>query len=100
LRAGCKNDDKNAESHVASRAPSQREKNGEYHCEGSLSPGMRFASLLDLPYNAITGLIELPAITEAVANTPEPVAAQFFVDHGRDREFQALYGDLELESVK
>jgi len=61
---------------------------------------MRFASLLDLPYNAITGLIDLPAITETVPNTPEPVAAQFFVDHGRDGEFQALYGDLDLEFIR
>jgi hypothetical protein len=61
---------------------------------------MRFSGLLDPPHNANTGVIDLQAIAEAVPKAPQPVATQFFADHGRKEEFQALYGHLKLGPIE
>lgn len=57
---------------------------------------MRFSDLLDLPFDAGTGAIDIRSILDAAPNVPESVAQQFLADHGRKSEFQEHYAHLDL----
>lgn len=60
---------------------------------------MRFSEILDLPYDPGSGKPSFDAVSAALPDIPEEVAAQFIVDHGRNPDFQAQYADLELGSI-
>jgi hypothetical protein len=61
---------------------------------------MQFSDLMDLPFDPRSDLIELDAVISALPNTPEAVARQVFVDHGRKEEFQAAYGCLDISAIE
>lgn len=60
---------------------------------------MRFSEILDLPYDPGSGKPSFDAVSAALPGTPEEVAAQFFIDHGRNPDFQAQYADIELGTI-
>lgn len=60
---------------------------------------MKFADLLDLPYDTNTGIIAVEAILAAVPNTPLSVAQQFYADHGRKHDHQSTYWHLPIDQL-
>ena len=60
---------------------------------------MKFAALLQLPYDKNTGIVDLDDILAHLPNTPLEVAKQFFADHGRNGAFQAQYGRIDLNDI-
>ena len=61
---------------------------------------MLFSHLLKLPYNQNTLVIDIPSIVSKLPNTPLPVVQQLYADHGRNEDFQELYGNLNIVGLK
>ncbi len=60
---------------------------------------MIFSDLTALPYDRRSGIIDLAALRRALPETPEPVAQQFYADHGRKDEFQNVYRGLRIDHL-
>jgi hypothetical protein len=60
---------------------------------------MQFSDLLDLPFDANTGIIDAKAIAGTLPTTPTEVALQFYADHGRKDDFQHAYGKLKISQI-
>jgi hypothetical protein len=61
---------------------------------------MKFSDLLSLPYDVSGGRIQINALERALPSTPRDVAEQFFVEHGRNPDFQQQYSDIQLCKLK
>lgn len=60
---------------------------------------MKFADLMNLRFDESTNVICHDALCEVLPNTPSEVLEQVFRDHGRNGEFQALYGHIEIDRI-
>ncbi|MEO8313235.1 MAG: hypothetical protein ABI645_00440 [Pseudomonadota bacterium] len=58
-----------------------------------------FRDLLDLPFDARSGSVDVLALLAALPVTPRSVIEQVFSDHGRKSEFQQRYGQLDLSKI-
>lgn len=62
----------------------------------------RFKDILDLPFERSEhgyDVICMDALEAVLPAVPMPVLKQVFCDHGRKAEFQAQFGELELDTV-
>lgn len=60
---------------------------------------MKFSDILALPYDPGSGSPSFEAVTAALPHAPDEVVEQFYVDHGRNPDFQAQYADVELGAI-
>lgn len=61
---------------------------------------MKFSDLLNLPAEENTNRVDRAAVFARLPDIPTKVAEQFFVDHGRNEEFQRQYASLVIDRLR
>jgi hypothetical protein len=61
---------------------------------------MKFEALCALPHDPGTDRIDIESLRAALPGVPRAVLIQLCADHGRNSDFQARYGQLELDGIR
>ena len=61
---------------------------------------MKFSNLLDFTFDEDTEIIDLDELGQKLPNTPKDVLSQFYSDHGRKKEFQSEYANIEIDLLQ